>query len=99
MVKVDIIRAVQLKEGINFGEAEQLVNNLLDILKTTLESGENILISGFGKFELKEKPSRPGRDPKTKKEYAISQRRVVTFYPSKVWRQEINDHYKQKNEI
>lgn len=90
MVKVDIIRAIQLKEGIAFGEAERLVNTILDLVKNKLEDGEDVLISGFGKFELRDKKGRPGRDPKTKKEYPISERRVVTFYPSKVWRSEVN---------
>ena len=90
MVKVDIIRAIQLKEGISFGEAEKLVNDMLEIIKDSLEVGEDVLISGFGKFELRDKKARPGRDPKTKKEYPISERRVVTFYPSKVWRTEVN---------
>ncbi len=90
MVKADIIRAIQLKEGISFGDAETLVNSILEIVKNTLETGEDVLISGFGKFELRDKNARPGRDPKTKKEYRISPRRVVTFYPSKVWRNEVN---------
>ncbi|MGK5091307.1 integration host factor subunit alpha [Deltaproteobacteria bacterium TL4] len=90
MVKVDIIRAIQLKEGISYGESEYLVNQLLEFVKSNLENGESVLISGFGKFELKNKKPRPGRDPKTKKEYDISARRVVTFYPSKVWRTELN---------
>ncbi len=92
MVKVDIIRAIQLRESIPFGEAESLINDLLEIIKDTLESGEDVLISGFGKFELRDKQSRPGRDPKTKKAYPITPRRVVTFYPSKVWRNELNGY-------
>lgn len=90
MVKIDIVRALQLKAGISFGEAEELINELVELVKEILESGENILISGFGKFELRDKKPRPGRDPKTKKEYPISARRVVTFYPSKIWRSELN---------
>ena len=91
MVKVDIIRAIQLKEGLQFGEAEKLVNDMLEIIKSTLESGEDVLVSGFGKFELRDKKARPGREPKTKKQYEISERRVVTFYTSKVWRAEVNE--------
>ncbi|MBF0236160.1 MAG: integration host factor subunit alpha [SAR324 cluster bacterium] len=90
MVKVDIIREIQRQEGISFGDAEKIVNDILEMVKETLESGENVLISGFGKFELRDKTPRPGRDPKTKKSYEINERRVVTFYPSKVWRSEIN---------
>jgi len=67
MVKVDIVRRFQLKENLSFGEAEKLVETLLEILKEKLELGEDVLISGFGKFEIKRKKSRPGRDPKTKK--------------------------------
>lgn len=90
MVKVDIVRAIQLETGLQFGEAEQLVNELLEIMKQTLENGEDVLITGLGKFQLRQKSSRPGRDPKNKQDYTISARQVVTFRPSKVWRDEIN---------
>lgn len=90
MVKRDIPSALKRQEGIQMGEAEQLIDELIELIKVTLESGEDILISGFGKFELREKKSRPGRDPKTGKKYKIDARRVVTFLPSRVWRQEIN---------
>ena len=75
MVKVDIVRAIQLEEGLSFGESESLINQLLEIIKDTLVEGEDVLISGFGKFELRRKNARPGRDPKTKKEYKISSRK------------------------
>lgn len=90
MVKVDIVRALQRKEGLLFGEAEQVVNELIDLMKETLESGEEILISGFGKFDLRDKNPRPGRDPKSNRKHEISARRVVTFSSSKVWRSELN---------
>ena len=72
MVKVDIVRKLQRQERLLFGEAEAIINTLLDIIKETLESGEEVLISGFGKFQLKDKPARPGRDPKSGKEYEIA---------------------------
>ena len=90
MVKIDIVRKLHRKEGILVGEAEEIINDLIEIIKETLESGEEVLISGFGKFALKDKQSRPGRDPKSGKEYEIDARRVVTFLPSKVWREEVN---------
>ncbi len=90
MVKVDIVRALQRKEGLLFAEAEQIVNDLIDIMKETLESGDEVLISGFGKFGLRDKKARPGRDPKSNRKYIISKRRVVTFSPSKVWREELS---------
>jgi len=49
-----------------------------------------VLISGFGKFELRDKKARPGRDPKTKINYEIDARRLVVFAPSKIWRDNIN---------
>ncbi|MGK5094637.1 HU family DNA-binding protein [Deltaproteobacteria bacterium TL4] len=90
MVKVDIIRNLQLKEGLQFGTAEKLVNDMLDIVKDSLEDSEEVLVSNFGKFSLRDKKSRPGRDPKSKQAYQISPRRVVSFSPSKSWREELN---------
>ena len=90
MVKVDIVRAIQLETNLQFGEAEKLVNDMLETIKEKLENGENVLITGLGKFELRDKKSRPGRDPKSKRGYQISARRVVTFHPSKIWRDELN---------
>ncbi len=91
MVKVDIVRAIQLGAELQFGEAEKLVNEMLELVKETLENEEDVLITGLGKFELRNKKPRPGRDPKSKKGYQISARRVVTFHPSKVWRDELNN--------
>ena len=90
MVKFDIVRVIQLGTELQFGEAELLVNEMLEIMKQKLEIGEDVLITGLGKFELHEKDSRPGRDPKNKRNFQISARRVVTFRSSKVWRDEIN---------
>ena len=90
MVKRDIASALHRQEGILVGESEQLINDLIELIKETLESGEEVLISGFGKFELRDKKPRPGRNPSSGKQYKIKARRVVTFSPSRVWRQEIN---------
>ena len=92
MVKVDIVRAIQLRTHLQFGEAEKVVNNMLEMIKEKLEKGEDVLITGLGKFELHSKKSRPGRDPKSKKDYEISARNVVTFHPSKIWRDELNNN-------
>ena len=69
----------------------KLLNEMLDLIKEKLEKGEDVLITGLGKFQLRDKKSRPGRDPKSKRDYVISARRVVTFHPSKVWRDELNN--------
>ena len=63
MVKIDIARKVHRQEGILVGEAEQLISALIEMIKEKLESGEEVLISGFGKFQVREKKARPGRDP------------------------------------
>ena len=85
------MRAIQLETDLQFGEAEKLVNEMLDLIKEKLEKGEDVLITGLGKFQLRDKKSRPGRDPKSKRDYVISARRVLTFHPSKVWRDELNN--------
>ena len=89
MVKADIVRSIELKLGLSHEEASKQVEQILDLIKTTLEEEDSVLISGFGQWKVRGKNSRVGRNPKTKEEYVISPRRVVTFYPSNVWRSEI----------
>ena len=91
MVKVDIVRAIQLGTDLQFGEAEKLVNDMLEVIKEKLEKGEDVLITGLGKFELRDKKSGQVGILKSKTDYVISARRVVTFHPSKVWRDELNN--------
>ena len=89
MVKADIIRSIELQLGLSHEEATQQVEQILYLIKTTLEEGDPVLISGFGQWKVRIKKARIGRNPKTKEEYEISPRQVVTFYPSNVWRSEI----------
>ncbi|HEX7926820.1 MAG TPA: integration host factor subunit alpha [bacterium] len=89
MVKADIVRSIELKLGLSHEEATQQVEQILALVKGTLMDGDSVLISGFGQWKVRAKKSRVGRNPKTKEEYEISPRRVVTFYPSNVWRAEI----------
>ena len=90
MIKADLIRALQQQENISLGEAENTINKLLEILKNTLELEEDILISGFGKFLLREKKERPGRNPKTKEDHIIKARKTILFHASKVWKHEFH---------
>ena len=60
-----------------------------DCFKKALENGENVKLSGFGNFQLRDKKERPGRNPKTGEEAPISARRVVTFRPSPLMRQRV----------
>ncbi|MDH5752409.1 MAG: integration host factor subunit alpha [Deltaproteobacteria bacterium] len=89
MVKADIVRSIELQMGLSHEEASQQVEQILEIIKNSLENGDSVLISGFGQWKVRSKKARVGRNPKTKDEYEISPRKVVTFYPSNVWRNEL----------
>ena len=78
------------KIGYNHRDSVLILESLLEIIKRTLESGENVLISGFGKFCVKEKKERKGRDPSTGKSMVLKARRVVTFKCSGKLRSKIN---------
>ncbi|MEM7277879.1 MAG: integration host factor subunit alpha [Pseudomonadota bacterium] len=67
--------------GLNKREARELVDLLFEDLRSSLASGEQIKLSGFGNFDLRDKNERPGRNPKTGEEIPITARRVVTFRP------------------
>lgn len=89
LTKKDIVEQVA-KTGFNKKKSVEIVENLLDIIKTTLEKGENILISGFGKFYVKDKRKRRGRNPHTGDDLLLGERKVVTFKCSSVLRHKIN---------
>lgn len=67
--------------GLNKREAKEFVDFFFESLRASLESGEQVKLSGFGNFDLRAKNQRPGRNPKTGEEIPISARRVVTFRP------------------
>jgi len=71
-------------------QASQVVDSIIEIIKTTLEKGEHVLISGFGKFHVKFKWARKGRNPKTGKEILLDSRRVVSFHCSSKLKEKIN---------
>jgi len=89
LTKKDIVEQVA-KAGFTKKKSVEMVENLLDIIKTTLENGENILISGFGKFYVKDKRKRRGRNPPTGDDLLLGERKVVTFKCSSVLRHKIN---------
>jgi integration host factor subunit alpha len=89
-IKEDIIRDVMTKITLDRKCAKNLVESILTIIKNSLEASEEVMISGFGYFKVRHKRARIGRNPKTKVPYEISERTVVTFYPSKVFRKELN---------
>ena len=79
VTKADFAERLLDEIGLNKREAKEMVELFFEQIKASLEQGEQVKISGFGKFELRDKSSRPGRNPKTGEEIPISARRVVTF--------------------
>jgi len=79
LTKADIAEKLFEDLGLNKREAKEIVELFFEEIKRSLESGEQVKISGFGKFELRDKNGRPGRNPKTGEEIPITPRRVVTF--------------------
>ncbi|PPD35925.1 MAG: integration host factor subunit alpha [Methylomonas sp.] len=79
LTKADIAEKLFDDLGLNKREAKEIVELFFEEIKHSLESGEQVKISGFGKFELRDKSGRPGRNPKTGEEIPITPRRVVTF--------------------
>lgn len=90
MTKADFVKIICEKMGVALKESTEIVEQIFEIIKETLESGEKIKISGFGNFVVREKRPRKGRIPKTGQEIVISGRRVVTFKPSNVLRKALN---------
>jgi integration host factor subunit alpha len=90
LIKETIIDSVYNHCGLNRSQAKKAVETLLEAIKRTLESGEDVLISGFGKFCVKEKKERKGRNPQTGGDLMLRPRRVVTFQCSSVLRDKIN---------
>ncbi len=76
--------------GLSKGQSRRVVESLLEIIKQTLERGEDLLVSGFGKFVVKNKAARRGRNPQTKEDLRLKARRVVVFRTSGVLRRKIN---------
>lgn len=91
MVKADIIRSIELKLGLSYEEATLQVEQIMSIIKNHLaRDGDPVLVSGFGQWKVRNKNSRVGRNPKTLEAFEVSSRHVVTFYPSRVWREEVS---------
>lgn len=79
LTKADLAEHLFNVVGLNKREAKELVERFFEEVRTSLENGEPVKLSGFGNFNLRDKKQRPGRNPKTGKEIPITARRVVTF--------------------
>jgi integration host factor subunit alpha len=81
LTKAEMAEALFRDMGLNKREARELVEMFFEELRTALANGEQVKLSGFGNFDLRDKNRRPGRNPKTGEEIPITARRVVTFRP------------------
>ena len=90
MTKADIFEKVQERIGLSKKESAEMVEAVFAIMKSTLESGDNLKISGFGSFIVKQKKDRRGRNPQTGEAITIEARRILTFKPSGLLKDQIN---------
>ena len=90
LTKANIVDAIHNDLGFPKNRSAELIEILLEQIKSTLEKGEDVLISGFGKFCVKTKKERRGRNPATGDDMILSQRQVVTFRCSHLLREKIN---------
>lgn len=81
LTKANLAESLFDEVGLNKREAKELVDLFFEEVRSALEKGSQVKLSGFGNFDLREKKQRPGRNPKTGEEIPISPRRVVTFRP------------------
>ena len=82
LTKADLAASIANEVGLSKLEAKEIVETFFDEISVALTQGDNVKISGFGVFALRDKTSRPGRNPRTGEPYEISARRVVTFHAS-----------------
>jgi integration host factor subunit alpha len=88
--KADIVDAINRDYGFTKNKSIEMVETLIETIKQSLESGEDVLVSGFGKFSVNEKKERKGRNPATGETMMLKPRRVVTFKCSGKLRDKIN---------
>ncbi len=82
LTKAELAEMLFEQVGLNKREAKEMVETFFDEIRDALVRGEEVKLSGFGNFQLRDKPPRPGRNPKTGEEIPITARRVVTFHAS-----------------
>ena len=90
LTKIQIVEAIQDQTGFSKNRSSEVVETFLEIIKNTLATEEDVMISGFGKFCVKEKNERKGRNPATGEDLMLAARKVVTFKCSGKLRDKIN---------
>ncbi len=98
LTKADMAEKLFEELGLNKREAKELVESLFDEIRESLEQDEQVKLSGFGNFDLRDKSERPGRNPKTGEEIPISARRVVTFKPGQKLKARVETYAGTKSE-
>jgi len=91
MTKADIVEEIYERVGFSKKESADLVEAVFSVIKDTLASGQKVKISGFGNFVVREKNARKGRNPQTGEEILLGARRVLTFKPSLVLKNVLNE--------
>ncbi len=89
LTRADLAEAVHKEVGLSRADSSAIIEQILDNMSVALEKGENVKISGFGSFILRDKGQRVGRNPKTGIEVPIAPRRVLTFRASQLLRDQI----------
>jgi len=92
--KAMIAETLLLESGLSKADSREMVEQFFEIIRHSLEHGQHVKLSGFGNFTLRDKPQRPGRNPKTGEEIPVMARRVVTFKPGLKLKNSIEQHYK-----
>jgi integration host factor subunit alpha len=90
LIRADIAEAIYQKIGLSRNESADMVGTILDEISESLEEGNNVKITSFGSFTVRNKRQRIGRNPKTGQEVPITPRRVLSFRPSHILRKKVN---------
>ncbi len=99
MTKAEIVETIYERVGFSKKESAELVETVFDVIKDALVEGEKVKFSGFGNFIVREKNARKGRNPQTGAEIQLEARRVLTFKPSLVLKNALNDTPVQSSEL
>ena len=92
LTKADLAEMLLNDLGLNKREAKEMVELFFEEIRSSLENNEEVKLSGFGNFDIRDKKSRPGRNPKTGEEVAVTARRVVTFKPGQKLKARVDGH-------
>ncbi len=99
LTKAELAEQLFERVGLNKREAKAFVESFFEEVRACLEQGEEVKLSGFGNFQVRSKPQRPGRNPKTGEEIPITARRVVTFHASQKLKSMVEEHRGQTADL